>query len=106
MVRKMKNSSLLSRIIILLFLVVSIGETKQRCIQEECTEWWIISKPCGTTEVCVADNDGKEICENQTLYCKIKGPCKQRKCTKWEKILEKILPKEKPSGGFSGAIRG
>lgn len=96
----------MNKLIILLFLIASIGEAEQRCIQEECTEWMWISKPCGTTEVCVTDSDGQEICENQTLYCKIKGPCIQRKCTKWEKILEKILPNEKPSSGFSGAIRG
>ncbi len=96
--------------IILLFLIVSMSEAERRCIQTECTEWIWISKPCGTERACYTETDGTKTCYNKTKYCRTKGGCAQRACTKWEKIIEKIEDAIDPGGkvkpGFSGAIRG
>ncbi len=68
---------------VLLLLIVSMSEAKQRCIQEKCTEW--IKYPDGSKK------------------------CIQKKCTKWEKILEKIEDKvdpNRPRVNCGGATRG
>jgi len=85
----MKGIKMLGKWLILLVLTISVSQARSRCIQEECTEWIYIEKPCGTKQECHMTN-GKEVCHNVTMYCKVKYSCAQRKCTKWEKVLEKI----------------